>query len=199
MKLRNVLIVAVAVLAVNVTGAFAEGLAGSDHDFSGSVWSGGEICLPCHTPHNSDTTMGYLWNHAYPDDASFTKHEGATLQSYSLMCLGCHDGQTAIDSVGGATGGTVVSGSENIGTDLTDDHPVGIPYPSGAYSRYAPTTMGWGGAQPGVGDFLPLFGPSNQIECTTCHSPHAGDTDYFLRIDNTGSALCITCHHSETW
>ena len=33
---------------------------------------------------------------------------------------------TAIDSFGGATGSEVIDGSESLGTDLTDDHPVGV-------------------------------------------------------------------------
>lgn len=37
------------------------------------------------------------------------------------------------------------------------------------------------------------------IECATCHDPHvenvAGSNPTFLRVANTGSALCLTCHN----
>ena len=32
------------------------------------------------------------------------------------------------------------------------------------------------------------------VECATCHDPHQSDTATFLRIDNTGSAVCLACH-----
>ncbi|KKL58728.1 hypothetical protein LCGC14_2222470, partial [marine sediment metagenome] len=111
-----------------------------------------------------------------------------------LMCLGCHDGQTALDSFGGVTGSTVMTGSEVIGTDLTDDHPVGVDY--GTSTRLAPVGSIWGshpGIPVGFGG-LPLYGTDNKIECTTCHTPHSNTNGDFLRISNDGSAMCIACH-----
>lgn len=32
------------------------------------------------------------------------------------------------------------------------------------------------------------------VECASCHDPHQADTKTFLRIDNTGSAVCLACH-----
>lgn len=32
------------------------------------------------------------------------------------------------------------------------------------------------------------------VECASCHDPHQSDTPTFLRIDNTGSAVCLACH-----
>ncbi len=182
------------VLLIMGSGVASGGVVGTDHDFSGSGWSKGEICLPCHTPHNSLETE-YLWNHAIPTDADFTKREGSTLGIYSLMCLGCHDGQTAIDSIGGQTGSTVVSGDSNIGRDLTDDHPVGIVYTDG-HGRRAPIGTMWGD-QAGIDGKLPLFEADNRLECVTCHTPHDDTNDGFLRISNIGSGLCITCHLSQ--
>ena len=53
-------------------------------------------------------------------------------------------------------------------------------------------------------DEIQMFGKSGvaTIECSTCHKEH-GDTpppdvatrNHYLRFDNTGSALCITCHN----
>ncbi|MGK7344659.1 MAG: cytochrome c3 family protein [Candidatus Nitrospinota bacterium M3_3B_026] len=32
------------------------------------------------------------------------------------------------------------------------------------------------------------------VECASCHDPHRSDTSTFLRMNNTGSAVCLTCH-----
>lgn len=47
---------------------------------------------------------------------------------------------------------------------------------------------------------LPLYtrnfggttGPS--VECGTCHDPHTDSQTMFLRVNNTGSAVCVSCH-----
>jgi predicted CXXCH cytochrome family protein len=41
-------------------------------------------------------------------------------------------------------------------------------------------------------------GPSGEdepyVECASCHDPHTSDNATFLRIANTGSAVCLACH-----
>lgn len=32
------------------------------------------------------------------------------------------------------------------------------------------------------------------VECASCHDPHQCETQSFLRIDNEGSTLCVSCH-----
>ncbi len=32
------------------------------------------------------------------------------------------------------------------------------------------------------------------VECASCHDPHQCNTETFLRIDNSNSALCLSCH-----
>jgi predicted CXXCH cytochrome family protein len=32
------------------------------------------------------------------------------------------------------------------------------------------------------------------VECASCHNPHSSETSTFLRFDNIGSALCLSCH-----
>jgi predicted CXXCH cytochrome family protein len=32
------------------------------------------------------------------------------------------------------------------------------------------------------------------VECASCHDPHQCETKNFLRVDNVGSALCLSCH-----
>lgn len=44
---------------------------------------------------------------------------------------------------------------------------------------------------------FPTDGAGPSVECATCHDPHSEDTatkKTFLRIANTGSAVCLACH-----
>ena len=43
--------------------------------------------------------------------------------------------------------------------------------------------------------FEPLF-EDGKVQCGSCHYAHGSRATYgmFLRVDNTGSALCMTCH-----
>ena len=36
--------------------------------------------------------------------------------------------------------------------------------------------------------------PQPYVECASCHDPHVDDNPTFLRIDPSGSAVCLTCH-----
>jgi hypothetical protein len=47
-------------------GVLAGSIIGSPHDFSAQAWSGGEICIACHTPAHHivvQTNAAPLWNH----------------------------------------------------------------------------------------------------------------------------------------
>jgi len=170
---------AAAVLLACLSALFA-GVGGTPHDFRQSSWSQGKMCAPCHTTHRG-TDAGYSWNHAYPPDAAFTTRPNAALGRESLMCLGCHDGQTALDSFGGATGSTVMTGKAVVGRDLSNDHPVGATYPT-SDSRYKSPAS--------VMQDLPLF--DGKVECGSCHDPHTNKRAKFLRMDTR--SLCQTCH-----
>jgi hypothetical protein len=75
-----------------------------------------------------------------------------------------------------------------IGTDLSDDHPVGMPYPTAgvdpAFNVPPDMTTGWTN--------LPLY--DTVVECATCHAVHDPDIAPFLRLSNAGSAMCLVCH-----
>ncbi|MFG0286304.1 MAG: cytochrome c3 family protein [Phycisphaerales bacterium JB039] len=177
-------------------------ITGSGHDFTSSGWSRGEICLPCHTPHNAMPGLPRLWNHELTT-ATYTMHAGSgtaadNFDVASRLCLSCHDGTVALDSFGGQTGGVFISGKANLGTDLTDDHPVGTdglyppdPKPSwwdGAFLA-SPTVRLYTWTDPGTGTGYPSVG------CRSCHDPHArGGYPYMLVKSNVGSALCLSCH-----
>jgi predicted CXXCH cytochrome family protein len=198
-----------------------------------------EYCLPCHAPHHGANTStnqpGPLWNHSLSVAASFTQGTktltlGTSLPANSALCLGCHDGQTAVSSfnvanasqtittsqqnqpIGAGLAGTpwftsVFGGTHYVGalaptSDLTNTHPINV-YPNPPYSGFATENTSTGTV--GTNN-LPLETLSNTnvshstsgtyIGCTTCHDPHTNANGKFLRISNTGSALCLNCHTS---
>jgi len=193
-----------AIVAMTLGASVAMGeITGSGHDFSTYGWSGGQICLPCHTPHGADMDAdGPLWNHELPDAAqTYTLFEGEVavrddaLDSRSILCMGCHDGTVALDSFGGNTGVTTIGGSELIGTDLQNDHPVGADavYPTRT-SFTDPAT--WPSRTLRLREMdLGNPAPDLVVGCTTCHSAHnSGGYAGMLRVSNAGSGLCLFCH-----
>ena len=169
------------------------------HGTNGVVVANQEVCRPCHTPHNSDTSVGYLWNHEL-SAGGWTLHTGAdaasVLNSSSRLCLSCHDGTVAIDSFGGLTGTVFLTGSKNVGTDLTNDHPIGVDYPANAaqYNQHDGDGNVVDPVETPAGQSAHL--EDNKVQCGSCHFAHGSNAPFgmFLRVDNTGSALCMTCH-----
>lgn len=178
----------------------------SAHDFSSYSWSGGEICKPCHTPHFANSAAGRLWNHTL-STATYTLFEGETgtqadIDRGSRLCLSCHDGTVALDSFGGMTGTNFIPGSANIGTDLTNDHPIGkdAVYPTETSTRFNPQNAShqvagpWGSLR--LRDWVDSSGATQYVVgCRTCHNVHnAGNFDHMLNFSNASSHLCLTCH-----
>ena len=199
-------------------------ITGSAHDFStGNTWSGGEICVACHTPHNSDTavTDAPLWNHTVTTENYTLYTNPGTLDAttsqptgVSKLCLSCHDGTIAINSIVNSpltsppTSGSIIGSNGNLGTALNNDHPISFAYNAalattdGALHNPASTTttigVGAGSTKTGFISEVMLFGDNNdQVECATCHDVHNKFTDggKLLRISNAGSKLCLTCHN----
>ncbi len=174
-------------------------ISGSAHDFSGYGWSGGEICVACHTPHNADTTVpdAPLWNHEVTA-ATFTVYDSPTMdetpeqpQGTSKLCLSCHDGTVALDSFGGTTGTSPLTGDADFGTDLSDDHPISVYW---SHQTEISTCMtchaGWTPAETWE---VPFF--NHYVECASCHDVHnSANIAGLLVKSNAGSDLCLTCH-----
>ena len=199
--------------------ASAGTIVGTAHDFSASGFSGGEICVLCHTPHNSDTSVSEapLWNHT-STTVTFNMYSTPTMDATqdtqptgsSKLCLSCHDGTTALDSFGGNTGTIVMSGPAAIGSadHLTDDHPISIVYDTalsvtdpGMHDPSATTvTIGAGGDKSRTGTVSALMLPADKVQCSSCHDVHNNfvvpgtNGAPFLRVSKAGSALCLTCH-----
>ncbi|MBS0196174.1 MAG: hypothetical protein JSR77_05395 [Planctomycetes bacterium] len=210
MNARTQFLGVLAVVAMAGASAQAQ-ISTSRHNFSTYGWSRGEICLPCHTPHNSNVDIGFLWNHALTN-ATYQMFEGGTgtaelnIDSRSRMCLGCHDGTVALDSFGGMTGTNFIGPGGNIGTDLRNDHPIGSDsvYPDAgrtgslnpsAPGPYGTRTVGTGTQKVGLRPWNDNGTVKYTVGCTTCHTVHnAGNYGHMLRFSNASSALCLTCH-----
>ena len=110
------------------------------------------------------------------------------------------------DTVNGHLG--AAAGVDFLGTDMKDDHPVGISYAgcNGGTTcdpDFKAATAGLGGmfqvggTTPGDKTAMRLYGAtlaSATVECASCHDPHTDDQPTFLRKSNAGSAVCLTCH-----
>ena len=186
--------------------ASAQSISGTAHDLRNEPNTGGEICIVCHTPHNADVSVAGapLWNHEVTgtiftlySSPTFTGGPSVQPAGASRLCLSCHDGTVAIDAFGGNTGApaNTVGGLANLGTDLSNDHPISFTYDAALATAdggvYNPTTQnsGLGGT---IDEDL-LFGGS--MECASCHDVHNDAIQPFLRIDNAASAFCLTCHN----
>ena len=176
----------------------------------------------------------------------------APVGSVSLACLSCHDGSLAIATFINAPGsggytpdpgaimpGTWTSGSGNVdvgtgkmavnaitnlGTNLVNDHPIGIGYcgartnpvgnvlTCGDSDFNAPATVtinstavwfvegasGGDGVRQKTDLLLYTRGAGDtipRVECASCHDPHNTTNGTFLRRTNAGSGLCLTCHN----
>ena len=205
-------------------------LAGVDqtpHNFTSSTYSKNayfvgtrQVCVFCHTPHNGNQTLGAaLWNHETNESQTYIMYDNTVSNTMdmtqsaqphkgSLVCLSCHDGTIAVNSMnnlpgqnqagsygspGGAnldgTGRLTASSHAYVGTDLTDDHPVGITYD-------ASQDIGNFQTKTGVSTNFPdrLLSEGLYVECSSCHDPHDNTYSNFLVEDNSGSQLCLRCH-----
>lgn len=192
-------------------GAGAQSIINSAHNLSttgpGDVRavSESEICIFCHTPHNS-LPSSPLWNKDDPG-YTYTLYHSSTSEAVpgqpdgaSILCLSCHDGTTALGNVlsrtddigfsGGIT--TLPPGSTNMSTDLADDHPISFDF-----------TTGLAAADGQLKDPSAIVAPvalyNGRMQCTSCHDPHRDLTNDFLVLTNQFSELCFSCHDRDFW
>lgn len=209
---RQVVLVALA-LTVAVAGpaiAQKSAMLGGGHDIR-ATGNTGDACAGCHTPHNANTSYkALLWNRSYvPTAASFTPYDVATNADFkggavslgagsatSLLCMSCHDGTTALNSVITVPSGTTfktgtVPGASGLGSDLSNDHPVGFSYDASITGQGTPAKL----VQTPDATKVKLFGAAGarRVECGSCHDVHK-NAGGFLRSANTNSSLCLACH-----
>lgn len=206
MKVSKLTILFVFVVLIAASNYSKAVISGSAHDFSSDSWnSTGEICIVCHTPHNANTsvTNSPLWNHQ-TSTATYTVYSSATLNAtvgqpsgISKLCLSCHDGTIALDNFGGRTNGTnYISGGRNLGTSMSNDHPISFTYDATLATAdgglHDPSTTNSGLGNKIAQDLL----ISGKMECSSCHDVHNKYNQLKLLVkSNSASALCLTCHN----
>ena len=160
---------------------------------------------------STDQSKTFLdaWNNTGGPDALVHMAISSTLGSATGQgCLSCHSPGTDFGS--GATDFNVFA----LGTDLRNDHPVGVRFPTatGPGTDFNPTTakratMSWfdrdGNSRADTNEVrLYDSGDGYAVECASCHDPHGVPSSgqgsafnpSFLRVANVASAVCLTCH-----
>jgi hypothetical protein len=193
-----------------------QGILNSHHDFP-TEWKGtGRNCMPCHFPKDTlvRTELKHFWG----------KHtDGLVFQVFSIsnqdrnpggnskLCLSCHDGSIARNNHLSKPKSGKNVGLNTLG-DGSQEHPISIVYNTSVGNtlklRNPITTMS------GLGESIEkdlLSG--GRVEYTSCHDVHLPRNtqgcvgchrdgnyksgvivDLSLRISNTNSNLCLTCH-----
>ena len=155
--------------------------------------------------------------------ACLSCHDGALGMNQLINLAGSGLG-TPVANLGDIKIGdlTGLNDAREIGVDLSNDHPVSMQYDT-ALSPGIGGAIGdntnasgfrtTGGTSPkffvdgstGLGPTgidLPLYTATKLVQCASCHDPHQDTSDTtagsesvaFLRVANTGSQLCLTCH-----
>jgi mono/diheme cytochrome c family protein len=150
---------------------------------------------------DSDTAFLNSWDNTRGPDA--TQHG-----RIGTECYVCHT------AAGGVALGATDFTAFIIGTDLRNDHPVGVRFPTtaGAGTDFNDPSrkearlayFDTNGNQHADKGEIRLYntGDGYEVECASCHDPHGVPSGgpastfnpSFLRVNNAGSAVCLTCH-----
>lgn len=200
-------------------------VSGTRHDLS----SGGGItdkstnedekCVFCHTPHQANPSAP-LWNHTLATTATYGTYSSSTLDAtptdigggtaVSNLCMSCHDGSVAVNSLVNppndiGANPTMGSGTElnasfqidpnratNLGTVLSNDHPINFTYDAALATADGELNTPFSTSWVDAANTVPLFAGS--VQCASCHDPHDATNSPFLVKSNANSDLCTTCH-----
>lgn len=234
-KMKKVLLFAALIALIAVPAAMAGqnipggGIKNSKHNLgtsgfdSGGVYSDGyaqgtsQICVFCHTPHNSDANKTRpLWVRATVSVgklySSITLDNKPSLAKLTVakLCLSCHDGSVAPGVTGnnlGTSTNATLAGTQMIRTqydigngpvaaagDLSNDHPVGMTYDTAIDNGNA-NLRAIGGIGPQA-TWFKVVGGENIVDCSSCHELHNSTPNAkFLRVTRDSSGICRTCHN----
>lgn len=206
-------------------------VANSKHDLSSSSSNGGikssdqsQICVFCHVAHQASAASGQypLWNHTVTATNFSTKYSSSTFDALntgvtaigaatagaatsSHLCLSCHDGSVAVNSLykftatiadtGNLVGGKL-TGTSSLGTSLSTSHPVNFTMDqtlwTGAKNSHI-VAVNVSTHATNSTPALPLDS-NNKLQCATCHTSHDNTNGKFLRDAVAGSKICLDCH-----
>ena len=197
------------IVTVTPSGASARGgVAGSKHDFwvagGGAPGSSGDgdTCVFCHTPHTTVPARP-LWNRNFTE-LVFNPYSSSSMQATpgqptgsSKLCLSCHDGTIAVSQIASSPRPVGlfgrVRGRANLGTDLSDDHPISFVYDDALANEDGELVP------PGSLTGAVRVDDASEMQCTSCHDAHTDRWGKFLLMDGQFSALCVTCHVKAGW
>ena len=163
-------------------------------------------CRYCHAPHNGVGGSTPLWNQKLSKQV-YTLYTSSTYKetdaqpaatSPSLLCLSCHDGTVApgqTQAYGTIPTSGQMKAADVFGRNLQQSHPIDLALPIKDSPDLAASLTSSGKTLDKTGAVKLIKG---NIECTTCHDPHAQGTDKvsqnFLVIDSSRGQLCLACH-----
>jgi predicted CXXCH cytochrome family protein len=212
--MKKVAVLSIGMVILLMSSTITAQITGTKHDFSSQAWAPTEnkMCGVCHATHNAkNEPAAPLWNHQSTAVASYTLYTSPTFSGQgglsitnpsasSKLCLSCHDGTVAVENFGNVTSGTNrLTGASKIGgvsgNDMSKDHPISFQYTDALATAdgglKSPST-----ALSGLGGTIKndmLF--NDKLECASCHDVHHKyNFSHLLKVDNTNSLLCLTCH-----
>ncbi len=194
-----------------------------------------EVCKFCHTPHGSIVGTP-LWNHentvttfarfssstlVVDDDNTFKYKDN--IAGASKLCMGCHDGVTALGALAWVTIADVSPSNYLAATDLRNKHPVSFEYKDGGTGLWDVLDGGAKAGRYGLPNAEGAVDPGNntiinpfvaekwrregeRVECTICHDPHTNNASaadaallpFWVSSSLTGydshDSVCVACH-----
>jgi predicted CXXCH cytochrome family protein len=143
-----------------------------------------------------------MWNRRQTG-VIYTLYDSSTLDAKpgqpdgtSILCLSCHDGTVALGNTyknpNSMSFAHSMTKRGNLGTDLSDDHPISFVYDANLASQDGELK---------VPSTLPshVLDQNNKLQCTSCHDSHKDLQGNFLKRTNEFSNLCFTCHDKTYW
>ena len=200
MRMRFITRVNIILIIVSYISIAQGQIENTPHDLS--AIAGGNACSFCHTPHGAISGTP-LWNHQL-SDAVYKIYQSSSLEASvgqptgsSKLCLSCHDGTVALTeslSNGGTSGAAYIQpGASNLGTDLSDDHPISFVYSESLAIQDVQLR-----SPLAIPEQLKLD-QAGELQCTTCHDAHNNQYGKFLVMPNRQSELCVSCHNLNGW
>jgi predicted CXXCH cytochrome family protein len=206
-----------ALVATTPGSVIAAPMAGGLHDLSSTSTGANksdtqdQLCAFCHVPHNSQPAVSRpLWSHTMTTQnltwAPVATVRGTTLPTSitgaalagSRACMSCHDGTVALGDLLNGSGGLVSGANVDAMGKLTtgpnflnplameSNHPLGVTQPA--------PIAGFTGFKTPAENSAVNYDASGYVQCGSCHNPHDNTFAPFLKVENTGSAICVTCH-----
>lgn len=215
------------VMVSSLASAAVNNVVNSKHNFSftGTSYayhdpnpSSTQVCIYCHTPHNAGQTR-LLWNKAsnsvttfrlYTSSSSLTdvvrKNSSLSANSPSLLCLGCHDGKTAMNVLHASGKGSAAAGYPAGSRYAYGSAPIVMESSLWMFGSYFPgMAIGGTAAEGGQGDDLTNDHPigfsysavlgENALGLNSMSEVDSKSTSRIRFFGSSNKVECSTCHN----